>query len=148
MSKNKSQNATFSLPHVFLLEIMSPKKPVESLRDLCLKDIIVLILDAIKCCGENCADILTDYFSELPKCLQERILLDILQLSPLNSFSKWVSFRIFQCKCSVFNSKAISAKFHHKFAEKLEKLHYLNVAGAEVNHFNYLSKDLHSLGLH
>ncbi|ENN77642.1 hypothetical protein D910_07619, partial [Dendroctonus ponderosae] len=130
--KIKVKTQPFPRLMFFLLQIMSPKKPVENLRDLCLKVIIVLILDAIKCCGENCADTLTEYFSELPKCLQERILLDILQLSPLNSFSKWVSFRIFQYKCATFSSKSISAKFHEKFAEKLEKLRYLNVAGAEI----------------
>ncbi|XP_066149421.1 F-box/LRR-repeat protein 2-like [Euwallacea fornicatus] len=112
---------------------MSPKKPVENLRVLCSKLVMALTLDIIRCSGNKCIEDLGVHLSRLPRTLKEELILDILDLTQLNSTSKWVSFCAFQTSCPRFDFRNLSSKFHEKFADLLENVCYLNLTEAQIS---------------
>lgn len=111
---------------------MSPKKPVENLRVLCLKLVISFSLDYIKSTSGSVPEELAVYLSKLPKILKEEILSEILGLIPLNSATKWASFCTFRGCCRKFDFHNVSTKYHEQFANKLENLVNLNAKFAKV----------------
>ncbi|KAL1512867.1 hypothetical protein ABEB36_002379 [Hypothenemus hampei] len=132
MSKNKSQNYVLHYASFFFFGSMSPNKPVENLSVLNKRVIIVFVLDSIKLSGDRCVNALKEYFRKLPRVLKETILLEILELMPLNSYSKWIANCIFEFCCSKFDVRSISPKFHEKFVTNLQNVYYLNLTGAQI----------------
>lgn len=111
---------------------MSPKKPVENLRVLCLKLVISFSLDYVKSVSESVSEEFAVYLSKLPEILKEEILTEILSLIPLNSAIKWASFCALRQCCRKFDFQNVSRKYHEQFANKLKNLVNLNAKFAKV----------------
>lgn len=140
LAKNKSRGKAktrLECALLFFILIMSPKKPVENLRVLCLKIVLSFTLDYVKS-SSSASEELAIYLSKLPKILKEEILSQIFSLIPLNSAIKWASFCAFRGCFRTFDFQNVSTKYHEQFANKLENLVNLNAKFAQVRRSEFL----------
>ncbi|KAF7268722.1 hypothetical protein GWI33_018076 [Rhynchophorus ferrugineus] len=112
---------------------MSPKKPVERLKVLCLKTVTSHLVEAARVCSEK--DILSigKYYEKIPGIIGDDLLLSVLDINPLSSQAKWIIFNALNCCCSKFEARKVSPKYQEKFVEKLTNVLHLNLADARVS---------------